>query len=137
MMNADPQDTDLESALRHSHEADAFERLASIPELRGHIDQPAARERLEQMLADDVVTVEVEAAEALVKSGGKAGLLAVLGVLGRRHDDPDVDYIAYMLNDIDHDDEFPVLQDALAIDDAELTLAEKLGLENLRRLMGR
>ncbi|WP_433732619.1 hypothetical protein ACQP0C_09855 [Nocardia sp. CA-129566] len=56
------------------------------------------------------VTMEVDAAEVLARKGGAAGIVAVLEVLGRRRDDPDADYIAYRLNELDAGGEVPVVE---------------------------
>lgn len=87
------------------------------------------------MLDDEIVTIRVDAAEQLVRTGGEDGLLAVLAELGRRRNDPDIDYIAYMLSELENFGEFPVLRNALAIDQSRLSLDAKSGLSNLRKLV--
>ncbi len=61
------------------------------------------------MLDDDIVTMEVDAAETLVLRGGNSGLAAVLDVLGRRRDDPDADYMGYRLYELDASGERPII----------------------------
>ncbi|MGQ4597217.1 hypothetical protein [Nocardia sp. R6R-6] len=67
------------------------------------------------MLDDEDTAVEQEAAEVLVRQGGRDGLLAVLSVLGRRSDDPDADYIACRLRELQIFEEIPILERARKI----------------------
>ncbi|WP_330181773.1 HEAT repeat domain-containing protein [Nocardia sp. NBC_01503] len=136
-MSDNSKGSGLEAALDASRSSDAMIRVAAIIELGDYIEHPEARKRLEELMDDDIVTIEVDAAEVLVKVGGPSGLLSVLDVLGRREDDPDVDYIAYMLQNLDSGGELPVLAIASSIDDDRLSAAARTGLANLRRLMGR
>ncbi|MFB8004371.1 hypothetical protein [Nocardia sp. NPDC056000] len=136
-MTVDANRAGLQAALDMSRSPDGMQRITAIAELGGYIENSDARARLEELMDDDIVTVEVDAAEVLVRVGGQPGLLAVLDVLGRRTDDPDVDYIAYMLQNLDFGGELPVLSDALKIPESRYSDAAKIGLENLRRLMGK
>ncbi|PSR66824.1 hypothetical protein C8258_18250 [Nocardia sp. MDA0666] len=113
-----------------------FVRLDALPRLAERLDNQDVRRRVEEMLGDDVVTVEVDAADILVRQGGEAGLLAVLTEMGRRTDDPDVDYIANRLYEMDAGGELPVLTMAAAIDSEKMTSNARIGLENLRQLRG-
>ncbi|MEV6323050.1 hypothetical protein AB0M45_17900 [Nocardia sp. NPDC051787] len=100
------------------------------------ISDAQARRRLVEMLDDDIVTMQIEAAEALVRHGGELGLLSVLEELGRR-DDADVDYIANRLSDLDNFGEFPVLAAASSIAESEISPNARRGLTELHELMGR
>lgn len=92
--------------------------------------------RLEEIMTDDkIVTMRVDAAEQLVRHGGQIGLLAVLDELGRRKDDPDIDYTAYMLSELDNFGEFPVLAEASTIETTRFSEEARVGLDNLRKLM--
>ncbi|MEU6831030.1 hypothetical protein ABZ894_20465 [Nocardia beijingensis] len=88
------------------------------------------------MLDDDVVTIQIEDAEALVRYGGQQGLLSVLEELGRR-DDGDVDYIAYRLSDLDNLGEFPVLETASLLVESDISPNVHRGLKDLHDAMGR
>ncbi|MFC6011324.1 hypothetical protein [Nocardia lasii] len=105
----------LDDALTRSRSEDGSTRVNAIPDLGLMISEPEARARLVEMLDDDIVTMEVDAAEALVRHGGDAGLAAVLDVLGRRRDDPDADYIAYRLCELDASGEQPIMDIAESI----------------------
>ncbi|MFF2556977.1 hypothetical protein ACFVUS_38655 [Nocardia sp. NPDC058058] len=126
---------DLNTALMRSRSDDTRTRLDAVAELGAFIGHSEAWERLDEMMDDANVTVEVDAAEVLVRHGGKAGLHAVLDRLGTRREDADVDYIAYMLQNLDFGGEFPVIEIANSIDVADLSPMAKLGLRDLRRLM--
>ncbi|WP_194852954.1 polymorphic toxin type 24 domain-containing protein [Nocardia sp. SYP-A9097] len=131
------KDAGLQVALDSSRSPDAMIRLAEIPKLGAYIEYPEARMRLQELMDDDIVTVEVDAAEVLIRVGGQSGLLAVLEVLGRREDDPDVDYIAYMLQNLDSGGELPVLAIASSIENEKFSDMARVGLANLRQLIGR
>ncbi len=137
-MNMDPHDGELQSALTRSRSDDGFTRLNAIERLGQLIAHAEARHRLEEVAADDeLVTMQVDAAEVLVRCGGRTGLLAVLEILGKRQEDPDADYIANRLSDLDNLGQIPVLSIALAIDSHEFSDDARVGLENLRILMHR
>ncbi|WP_194834052.1 HEAT repeat domain-containing protein [Nocardia sp. XZ_19_369] len=137
MMNSAPKedDTTLEQVLERSRSADGLTRVNAIPELGRFIDDQRAQRRLRELLDDDVVTMQVDAAEVLVRFGGTAGLLTVLEELGRRHNDPDVDYIAYRLYELDASGEFPVIDNTVAVR-GDLSPAGAIGFEDLKRLKG-
>ncbi|MEV0110832.1 hypothetical protein AB0H42_31505 [Nocardia sp. NPDC050799] len=60
------------------------------------------RSCLIELLDDEIINVEVDAAEVLVRHGGTEGLPGVLENLGRRGDDGgNSDYIADRLNALD------------------------------------
>ncbi|WP_433661692.1 hypothetical protein ACQPW1_05675 [Nocardia sp. CA-128927] len=135
-MEIEAFETELSSILDNSRSADNATRVNAIPELGRFIDRYSARERLEEiMVNDEIVTMRVDAAEQLARHGGESGLLAVLNELGRRSADPDVDYTAYMLSELENFDEFPVLSKALSIDQKLMSPEAKLGLQHLRELM--
>ncbi|UGT39717.1 hypothetical protein LTV02_27140 [Nocardia yamanashiensis] len=138
MTNPDDPGTALASILARSESADDGIRVAAVPELGHHIDQPMARARLQELMTrDKIVTVRVDAAEQLVRYGGEQGLLAVLTELGRRHGDPDIDYTAYMLNELEDFGAYPVLEKASSIDESQLNPDARTGVEDLRHLMNR
>jgi hypothetical protein len=126
----------LRAALEHSHSDEGLVRLRAISELSALIFDAQARRRLVEMLDDDVVTNQFEAAEALVRYGGQQGLLSVLEELGRR-DDEDVDYIAYRLSDLHNLGEFPVLETASFIAESGMSPNVRRGLKDLHDVMGR
>lgn len=121
----------LDDALTRSLDRSTATKLASITDLAALLDHPSARARLEQMLDDFVIPVQADAAEALVKYGGRSGLHAVLAVLGRREDDPDADYIAYALRDLAAAEEISMVEIASADDLSPMATA---GLKALGEL---
>ncbi|WP_159922804.1 MULTISPECIES: HEAT repeat domain-containing protein [Nocardia] len=135
-MNTKDGQVGLRAALEHSRSDEGLVRLRSIAELSTLISETEARRRLVEMLDDDVVTMQIEAAEALVRYGGQVGLLSVLEELGRR-DDGDVDYIAYRLSDLDNLGEFPVLETASSIAESDISPNARRGLQDLHDVMGR
>lgn len=111
---------------------DAAEKLGEL------VDEPVARARLTELLHDaGDVAVQTAAADALTKRGGAAGLLAVLEEIGRRSDDADVDYIAYLLYGMEAAGEYPVLDIASKIDSKSMTDDARIGLASIKRLLGR
>lgn len=128
-------ETDLLRFLGNSMSDDNMTRINSIPELGRFMDDERAQRRIREMLNDEVVTMQVDAAEVLVRCGGTAGLLSVLEELGRRHNEPDVDYIAYRLYELDASGEFPVIDNATAIQ-RELSPNGSVGFQDLKRLRG-
>ncbi|MGW5376808.1 HEAT repeat domain-containing protein [Nocardia sp. NPDC003999] len=137
-MNTGEADTELSSILARSRSSDNAVRIEAIADLGRNIRSSSARERLQEMMVDDeIVTMRVDAAEQLVRTGGDDGLLAVLTELGRRRNDPDIDYTAYMLSELENFGEFPVLRNALAIDRSRLSPDAKIGLSNLRELLNK
>ncbi|UGT63167.1 HEAT repeat domain-containing protein [Nocardia asteroides] len=90
---------------------------------------------LTALLNDDNIAVQQEAAEALARFGGRAGLAAVLEELGRRAEDGDADYIAYRLRELQIFEELPVLGTVRGML-ATLTADGRSGLEQLEQLFG-
>ncbi|WP_280335421.1 HEAT repeat domain-containing protein [Nocardia wallacei] len=87
--------------------------------------------RLVALLDDDNIAVEQEAAEALVRHGGRDGLRSVFEVLGRRRDDPDADYIAYRLRELQIFESVPIMERAREIANSS---AGELALDGIRQL---
>ncbi|WP_454200057.1 hypothetical protein [Nocardia sp. Marseille-Q1738] len=125
----------LEEVLARSRSSDGMTRVNAIPELGEFIDDVRARNRLKEMLDDEVVTMEVDAAEVLTRKGGVDGILAVLEELGRRRDDPDADYMAYKLYELDASGELPVI-DIVESSVNQLSPNASVGLRNLKALRG-
>lgn len=136
MTNTPSERVELAVALEQSRSSNAFVRLAAVEALGVWLPEVQALDRLSELLEDETVTVEVDAAEALVRGGGSRGLARVLEELGRRRDDPDADYMAYMLSDLDAAGEWPVLAEAGRLPPDEVTENVSVGLENLRALRG-
>ncbi|WP_378737131.1 HEAT repeat domain-containing protein [Nocardia brasiliensis] len=91
--------------------------------------------RLSELLDDDDVAVEQEAAEALIRYGGRDGLLAVLEALGRRAEDPDADYLAHRLRELEIFDGIPVRQRAREIGQKYTAGLVADGIRQLEELM--
>ncbi|WP_227998308.1 hypothetical protein [Nocardia australiensis] len=72
----------------------------------------------------------------LVRKGEEAGLCAVLEVLGHRSEDPDSDYIAYRLRELQIFDQVPILQNARLLRDLSSENVRD-GLGQLEELFGR
>lgn len=101
----------IAGALTRSTDTDAGVRLDAIVELGEYAHLPEVRSRLIELLDDEIINVEVDAAEALVRHGGTEGLLGVLENLGRRGDDGgDSDYIANRLNALEASGAVPVFE---------------------------
>ncbi|TLG04685.1 hypothetical protein FEK35_19845 [Nocardia cyriacigeorgica] len=122
----------LRDALAHSHQG-GLERIQSIAILGRLIPNEQAVQRLKELLNDEIVTVEVDAAETLARHGGTEGILAVLHELGRRKDDPDADYMGYRLYELDAGGEVAVIELAESASETHSDYVA-VGLENLRRL---
>ncbi|WP_378737133.1 hypothetical protein [Nocardia brasiliensis] len=134
-MKTDGPET-LSKILADSRSGDNMTRVNAIPELGRYVDYRSARERLEEiMLNDEIVTMRVDAAEQLARCGGERGLLAVLNELGRRHNEPDVDYIAYCLYELDASGELPIIDIITAVQ-GDLSSDGSVGFEDLKRLRG-
>lgn len=91
--------------------------------------------RLVELLDDEDVGVEQEAAESLVRFGGDAGLLAVLEALGRRVDDPDADYIAYRVRELQIFEQVPVLDRARDLGREHRAVSVSEGIRQLEALL--
>ncbi|MGW4088813.1 hypothetical protein [Nocardia sp. NPDC004750] len=135
-MDTHAADAELSSILARSRSGDNAVRNAAIPDLGRNIHSSSVRRRLQEIMVDDaIVTMRVDAAEQLVRFGGENELLAVLTELGRRRNDPDIDYTAYMLSELAIFGEFPLLRNALAIDQSRLSPDARIGLSSLRELL--
>ncbi|MFB7724031.1 HEAT repeat domain-containing protein [Nocardia sp. NPDC056100] len=128
---------ELATALAHSISPDWVVRIAAAHELAAIIEVPAARSKLAEMLGDaGDIAVQVEAAEALVRHGGAAGLVTVLTELGRRSDDPQCDYLAYRIAELQQSGDVRVLDLVSAVDRAELSAEAGIALRDLLVLIG-
>lgn len=87
--------------------------------------------RLVALLDDGNIAVEQEAAEALARHGGQDGLRSIFEVLGRRRDDPDADYIAYRLRELQVFERVPIMKRAREIANNP---AGDLTLDGIRQL---
>lgn len=85
-------------------------------------------------LNDADTAVQQDAAEQLVRFGGGAGLEAVLDDLGRRSDDPHVDYIAYRLRELQLLEQLPLVESARELR-SELSADALTGLEQFEELL--
>lgn len=135
MSNLDTEG-ELGLALARSRDPHAGVRLEAVVELARYMHDSRTMQRLIDMLDDEIVNVEVDAAEVLARHGGKAGLLTILENLGRRGDDGDSDYIANRLNALDASGAVPVFDLMLSVDEDELSENQKLGIRDLRELRG-
>lgn len=106
---------ELARVLADSRSADWKVREGAATELGKLLPSEQVIERLAELLGDDDMAVELEATEVLARFGGRAGLVAILRVLGRRIDDPDSDYIAYRLQELQTNDLIPILQNSREI----------------------
>ncbi|MGW4737371.1 HEAT repeat domain-containing protein [Nocardia xishanensis] len=103
--------------------------------LGGVLPDTAALSDLTALLDDEDTAVQQEAAESLVRYGDRVGLIVVLTELGRRSEDPDSDYIAYRLRELQIFERLPILEAARTIA-GELTPEAHAGLEQLEALFG-
>ncbi|MFR9772037.1 hypothetical protein [Nocardia sp. SC052] len=150
-MDTGEADAALSSILAHSRNDDNAIRVEAIPGLGRNIRSSSARERLQEiwslpseqviqrlseLLGDDDMAVELEATEVLARFGGRAGLVAILGELGRRVDDPDSDYIAYRLQELQTNDGLPILQNSRKIMDQSPSHEVSEGINQIEQLFG-
>jgi hypothetical protein len=133
-MTSDNDDR-LGQLLAASRDDFAGNRLDAIAGLGALLGKQVVFSRLVEMLRDPIVTVRIDAAEMLTRRGGLAGLLAVLDEIGARADNPDTDYLAYKLQELEDSGEYPVLDTAGSADPSMLTPDMALGLENLKELV--
>jgi hypothetical protein len=133
-MTSDDDDR-LDQLLKASQDDFAGTRLGAIAGLGALLGNPVAFSRLVQMLGDPLVTVRIDAAEMLTRHGGVPGLLAVLDEIGARADNPDTDYLAYKLQELEDSGEYPVLDTAGSADPSTLTADMARGLANLKELV--
>ncbi|MFF2556983.1 hypothetical protein ACFVUS_38685 [Nocardia sp. NPDC058058] len=128
---------ELAAALEHAISPDWAVRATAAHELGAIIELSAARSRLAEMLGDvGDIAVQVEAAEVLVRHGGAAGLISVLDELGRRGDDPQSDYLAYRIAELEQSGDVRVLDLVAVIDRAELSAEAAVALRELLVLIG-
>lgn len=129
---------DVAAMLDQSHDDWPGTRLSAIESLERHADaNRAAFERLRTLLDDGVVTVGVAAAGALVKAAGAEGLEAVLDYLGSHVDDPDSDYVTYMLEELQGSGAVSVPSVARKIASNDPTDSVRRGLERIESYFGR
>ncbi|MEU4314487.1 hypothetical protein [Nocardia sp. NPDC024068] len=126
----------LETALSNSRSSDDLTRDAAIYELAKFIQEDIAVRRLQEMLDDDIVTMQVDAADVLARRGGMQGLFIVLDEIGRRRRDPDADYIANRLYELDASGELEILEMIEPVR-GELSHNGSVGFQQLKRLRGR
>jgi HEAT repeat protein len=122
--------------LADSHSADWKVREGAAAELGKLLPSEQVIERLAELLGDDDMAVELEATEVLVRFGGRTGLVAILGELGRRVDDPDSDYIAYRLQELQANDRIPILQNSREISTQSPSPEVSEGINQIEELFG-
>ena len=123
----------LDEILDRSRSADALVRDDAIYRLADFISDERAITRLYEMLDDESVTMRIDAAEVLAKHGGADGLLLVMEKLGERSSDPDADYIAYKLYELDASGEIEVV-DTIESTKGELSVIGSTAFENFKVL---
>ncbi|GGK43499.1 hypothetical protein [Nocardia camponoti] len=78
----------------------------------------------------------VDAAEALARHGGKAGLRAIAIEIGRTEDDPDADYLMYKIEELEALGEVPVLETLREFDARREPADFSRGLASIEHYMG-
>ncbi|MGW4327512.1 HEAT repeat domain-containing protein [Nocardia sp. NPDC004573] len=126
----------LARVLADSHSTDWKVREGAATELGKMLPSEQVIQRLSELLGDDDMAVELEATEKLARFGGRAGLVAILGELGRRVDDPDSDYIAYRLRELQINDRIPILQDSRKIMNLSPSSEVSEGINQIEQLFG-
>lgn len=126
----------VEAVVARSRDLDTGVRVDSVQELARWIDQPAALDRLIDMLHDPNVTVMVDAAEVLARRGGANGIRGIVEEIGRSADDSDVDYIMYKLEELEALGEAPILDVARSLDAARESSEFRAGLDEVERYIG-
>jgi hypothetical protein len=99
----------LEVALMKSRSSECLSRDSAIYELTSFIQEDSAIRRLHEMQDHDIVTMQVDAADVLARLGGVKGLFLVLDEIGRRRGDPDADYMANRLYELDASGDVEIL----------------------------
>ncbi|MEU6188380.1 HEAT repeat domain-containing protein [Nocardia sp. NPDC047038] len=127
---------ELARVLADSHSADWKVREGAATELGKMLPSEQVIQRLSELLGDDDMAVELEATEVLARFGGRAGLVAILGELGRRVDDPDSDYIAYRLQELQTNDGLPILQNSRKVMDQSPSHEVSEGINQIEQLFG-
>ncbi|WP_072804122.1 HEAT repeat domain-containing protein [Rhodococcoides yunnanense] len=130
-------DGTLESLLTETRSADWATREQACTAVGDLLPNATIELRLVEMLRDDNLAVQSAAAEVLVTRGGGHGLEAVLRDLGERAEDPDSDYIAYLLQEFQGLRDMPILPQGRAIvaEGADKSVSD--GLAGLEQLFGR
>lgn len=125
-----------DSLLSASPSADWAVRKQAAVALAELLPDHTIQKYLVEMLRDSNLAVQLAAVESLVTRGGRSGLKAVLRELGERLDDPDADYIAYLLQEFQGLRGMPILQEAraLVVEDADQSVQK--GLADLEKLFG-
>lgn len=132
----DSEGTDLESLLVQRHSDDLRTREGAAIVLGAYLPNLVALQGLSELLGDNDTAIEVEAAESLVRFGGIEGLMAVLGELGRRIDDPDADDIASHLQSLQGAHKLPILQNARLILANDPPPDVRVGIAEIEQLFG-
>ncbi|MFI5719825.1 hypothetical protein [Nocardia sp. NPDC051750] len=135
-MDPNNDTTALVHALTKSRSTDGTTRDRAIYKLAEFLHDCRAVERLHDMLDDEVVTIQVDAADILVRRGGREGIFLVLDEIGRRRDDPDADYIANRLYELDASGDIAILDIIEPLQD-QLSDNSAIGLQQIKRLRGR
>ncbi|NKY55959.1 hypothetical protein [Nocardia flavorosea] len=135
MTDSDKNASDLEAALLRSRSTDGMTRNRAITELAEYIQDERAVARLHEMLDDEVVTMQVDAADVLARQGGIGGLFLVLDEIGRRREDPDADYMANRLYELDASGEVEILATVEPIS-SQLSENGIIGFRQLKTLRG-
>lgn len=136
MRGSSEPESAVEAVVSRSRDLDTGIRVASVRELAQWIDQPAALDRLIEMLHDQNVTVMVDATEVLARRGGAAGIRGILEEIGRSEDDADVDYIMYKLEELEALGEVPILDIARSFDASRESDDFRAGSSEVERYMG-
>ncbi|MGW0178292.1 hypothetical protein [Nocardia sp. NPDC003345] len=135
MTGADIDGSALEMVLVRSRSLDGMTRDAAVFDLAAFIHNDRVSTRLREMLDDDIVTMQVDAADVLARAGGVQGLFVVLDEIGRRRDDPDADYIANRLCELDASGDVEILARIEPVS-RELSDAGRIGFYQLKRPRG-
>lgn len=136
MIDSERSPSGLEFALSNSRSLEGLTRHAAIRELANFIQEDSATGRLHEMLDDEIVTIQVDAADVLARLGGVKGLLIVLDEIGRRCDDPDADYIANRLYELGASGDVEILEIIEPVV-GQLSGNGAVGFRQLKRLRGR
>ncbi|MGV9636460.1 hypothetical protein ACWDO0_19980 [Nocardia rhamnosiphila] len=136
MTDPDKNSVSLETALSNSGSPDGLTRDAAIYELANFIQEDSAVRRLHEMLDDEVATMQVDSADILARLGGLKGIFLVLDEIGRRRYDPDADYIANRIYELDASGDVEILAVIEPVVE-ELSDYGFVGFQQLKRLRGR
>ncbi|MFI6314930.1 hypothetical protein ACIBEK_32890 [Nocardia fusca] len=136
MIDSESNPSALEFALSNSRSPDGLTRDAAIYELANFVQEDSAVRRLHEMLDDEIVTMQVDAADVLARLGGVKCLFIVLDEIGRRRDDPDADYIANRLYELDASGNVEILEIIEPVV-GQLSGNGAVGFRQLKMLRGR